>query len=305
MGAQKNSICLVGVAMLLCIVCAPRLLKGLTRTAPPRASAGQPKPPARVASVALASDSILLRLLGTERLAAVSWVVDWPEHSPHAGQVPAFVPRLSGEPEAIVALQPDLAVVADHSSPGLAAALRAAGVATLELATPRSLDAVLSDVERVGNRVGAAMQAREWSRELRARIDAVEEHARRRPRWRTLIVDSGYAQGLGTLADDLLTRLNTVNPACQPDLQGSVPLDAERLLAWQPQVVFLAVSGPHAGADARASLAQIPGHALLQSSNEWSPLRVVGVGTPYLGSVSPLAVDALEAMDRVLEELRQ
>jgi ABC-type Fe3+-hydroxamate transport system substrate-binding protein len=118
-----------------------------------------------------------------------------------------------------------------------------------------------------------------------------------------LIADSGYAQGLGTLADDLLLQLNTINPVRQAGLQGTLVLDAERLLAWQPQVIFVAGSPSNAGADARAELAQIPGYALLQHAREWLPLRVVGIARSALSSVSPLAVDALEAMDRILEEL--
>jgi ABC-type Fe3+-hydroxamate transport system substrate-binding protein len=251
----------------------------------------------------LASDTILLRLLGTERLAAVSWVIDWPEHSPHAGQVPAFIPRLTGDPEAIVALHPDLAVVADHSTPGLSATLVAAGIETLELHAPSTLEAVIGDVERVGRRVGAATQAAAWAHELRTRINAVEAHARRRAKTRALVVDSGYAQGLGTLADDLLRRLNTTNPVRQAGLQGALVLDAEHLLVWQPQVLFVAVSTSRAGADARAEMAQIPGYALLQQAHECSPLQVVGIARSALSSVSPLAVDALEAMDRMLEDL--
>ena len=256
-----------------------------------------------IASVSLVSDTILLRLLGTERLSAVSWVIDWPEHSPHAGQVPAFIPRLTGDAEAIVALRPDLAVVADHSTPGLSATLFTAGIETLQLHAPSTLEAVIGDVEQVGRRVGAATQACAWARELRTRISAVEARARRRTKKRALIVDSGYAQGLGTLADDLLWRLNTTNPVRQAGLQGALVLDAERLLAWQPQVLFVAVSTSRAGTDARAELAQIPGYALLQHAREWSPLRVVGIARSALSSVSPFAVDALEAMDRVLEEL--
>jgi iron complex transport system substrate-binding protein len=294
---------LVAAASLLLAVCAPKIIKGLTQTPRHQEHTVASPAPRRIASVSLVSDTILLRLLGTERLAAVSWVIDWAEHSPLAGQVPAFIPRLTGDPEAIVALQPELTITATHSTPGLAATLRTTGLEVLELSTASSLEAVIGDVQRVGMRVGAAAQAARWSSELRTRMATVESHARRRPKFQVLIVDSGYAQGLGTLADDLLLRLNTISPVRQAGLQGTLVLDAERLLAWQPQVIFVAVSPSRAGADARAELAQIPGFALLRYAREWSPLRVVGIARSALSSVSPLAVDALEAMDRILEEL--
>jgi|GEM_PF-2745986 len=257
----------------------------------------------RVASVALAGDTLLLRLLGIDQLVAVSWVVDWPEYSPHAGRVPSRIPRLTDDPEAVIALVPDLAVVADHSAPGLGSVLRAAGTNTLELAAPLSLDAVIGDVERVGDCVGAVAAAQHWTALLRDRVRVVETHAARRRRWRALIVDSGFAQGLGTLADDLLLRLNAANPVRATGLQGGVALDAERLLDWQPQVVFVAVHRESVVPDARSELAQIAGHELLRDPRHWAPLRVVGIGRHQLGAVSPFALDALETMDRILEEL--
>jgi len=299
---SPKSLYLIVAATLVCIISVPRIIQGLPRTLA-RVQSEPAHPPTRVASVALASDTILLRLLGTQRLAAVSWVIDWPDYSPHAGHVSAFIPRLTGDPEAIVALRPEFAVVADHSTPDLAATLLGAGIETLELHAPGSLNAVIGDVERVGKRVGAATQAAAWASELTSRIGAVEAHARRRAKKRVLIVDSGYAQGLGTLADDLLWRLNTTNPLRQAGLQGALVLDAERLLAWQPQVIFVAVSTSRASADARAELAQIPGYAVLQHAREWSPVQVVGIARSALSSVSPLVVDAFEAMDRMLEEL--
>jgi ABC-type Fe3+-hydroxamate transport system substrate-binding protein len=258
--------------------------------------------PKRVASVALASDTILLRLLGAERLSAVSWVVDWPEYSPHAGQVPTRLPRLGGDPEAVIALAPDLAVISDHPAPGFGQALRAAGIATLELAAPQSLTAIIDDVARIGTCVGTPTAANQWSAELSARLRRVAERAARRRKWRVLVIDSGLAQGLGTLVDDLLRHLHASNPARETGLQGGVTLDAERLLAWCPEVLFVAVTGAFVP-DARAELAQIPGYELLRGSQDFAPRRVVGISRRELGAVSPLALDALEAMDRVLEDL--
>lgn len=261
--------------------------------------------PLRVASVSLASDTILLRLLGAEGLCAVSWVVDVPEYSPHAGAVPAHIPRLGGDSESVIALEPDLAVVADHSAFGLGSALRAAGVKTLELTAPRSLGDVINDVRRVATQVNESREAERWSTELQARIRAVEAHAARRRRWRALVVNGGFAQAIGTLAHDLLVQLNATNPATESGLQGGVALDAERLLSWRPDVVFVVVAGAALVPDARAELlTHVAGHELLQRSGGWVPRRVVGMSQRELGAVSPLAVNALEAMDLVLEELQ-
>lgn len=303
MRATQGSTFLVAMAV-LCGVGGPKVLKSqaLNPAVPTCGAAGVR--PQRIASVALASDTMLLRLLGAERVAAVSWVVDDGEYSPDAGHVPPQIPRLTGDPESVIALLPDLAVVAEYSTPGIGAALRAAGINTFELAAPQSLDAVLENLERLGACIGQLPRAVTWSNELRARVKAVETHAARRAPRRALIVESGFAQGLGTLADDLLTRLNATNPARQTRWQGGVALDAERLLAWQPHVVFVATADAPSAADPSTELRHLPGYALLQKSADWAP-QVAGIARRALSAVSPLAVDALEAMDQALEQRRR
>jgi ABC-type Fe3+-hydroxamate transport system substrate-binding protein len=258
----------------------------------------------RIASVALASDTILLELLGAEHLSAVSWVVDWPEYSPYAGRVPRSLPRLTGNPESVAALRPDLAVTAEFSTPGLTVALRAAGIETFELSSVQSLDAVLSDLEQLGECVGVAPRAHAWANQLRSEVNAVEARAAKRQPIRGLIVDAGSAQGLGTLADELLSRLHVTNPARQTRLLGSVALDAERLMAWRPEVIFVAVSDVSGALDAQAELSHVPGYDLARQSADWVPPRVAGIARRSLGAVSPLAVAALEAMDGILEHLQ-
>jgi iron complex transport system substrate-binding protein len=259
--------------------------------------------PQRLVSVSLTSDYLLMRLVGIERLAAISWVVDQPEYSPDAGRVPASIPRLDGQAEAIVALQPDLAVVADFPRPALAAQLRAMDVSVFELSAPTSLRAIVDDVERLGDCVGATALSRPWAAQLRSRIGAVQRHASTRQPIRVLVVDAGVAQGRGTLVDDLLTQLGAVNPARATGLEGGISLDAERLLTWKPDVVFVAVPGPRVIADGTGYVSSIPGWTLFERSPERKPRRIVGIPLSQLGAASPLAVDALEAMDRIVGEV--
>jgi iron complex transport system substrate-binding protein len=259
--------------------------------------------PRRLASVSLSSDYLLLRLVGIERLASVSWVVDWAEHSPDVGRVPASVPRVDGQAETIVALQPDLAVVAPFSTPALAAQLRTMGVRTFELSAPSSLEAVVADVERLGSCLGVTARARSWAVQLRSRIEVVHSRASTRRQIRALVVETGFAQGRGTLVDDLLTQLGAVNPTRASGLEGGILLDAERLFDWRTEVVFVAVPGPRVIADATGRLSSIPGWALLDRAPERRPKRIVGIPRSQLGAVSPLAVDALEVMDQTIEEV--
>jgi iron complex transport system substrate-binding protein len=257
----------------------------------------------RIVSVSLASDTTLVHLIGPERLAAVSWVVDWEEYSPYVGVVPQGSPRLSGNAESVIALHPDLAVVAEYSTPGISAPLRAVGVPTFELTACRSFEEIFHEVQQLGACVGAATRASEWVSSLRSRMAVVDTHAARRAPKRGLIIDGGSAQGVGTLADEMLSRLRVNNLALQTRLTGSVTLDAERLLAWQPEVVFVAVADVPGARNANAELSSLPGYDLVHQSVAWTPPHVIGVARRALGAVSPFAVDALEAMDKALEQI--
>jgi iron complex transport system substrate-binding protein len=259
----------------------------------------------RIASVSLSSDYLLLRLVEANKLTSVSWVVDWPDYSPDAGKVPASIPRVQGQAETIVALQSDFAVVAPFSTPNLADELRQLGVRVFELSATNSLEAIINDVERLGNCLGAAARARPWATQLRSRVAAVERRGAARHRIRVLVVDAGFAQAKGTLVDDLLNKLGAINPARATGLEGGILLDAERLLNWHPDIVFVAVPGTHVERDATGVLASLSGYTQLSQAAAYQPRRVVGIPLSQLDAVSPLAVDALEAMDQAIAEVVQ
>jgi ABC-type Fe3+-hydroxamate transport system substrate-binding protein len=203
----------------------------------------------------------------------------------------------------VIALQPEIAVVAEYSTPGISAPLRAVGIPTFELTACRSFEGIFTEVQELGACLGVAMRARRWVSELHSRMAAVDAHAARRALKRGLIIDGGSAQGVGTLADEMLSRLRVNNLALQTGLTGSVALDAERLLAWQPEVVFIGVADVPGARTANAEFSSLPGYDLVRQSVAWTPPHVIGVARRALAAVSPLAVDALEAMDKALEQL--
>ena len=97
-----------------------------------------PAPPRRIASAILSGDHILTALVAPDRLAAVTYLVDNPNLSNIASVVPASVPRIHAEIETILALQPDLVLVAGYTRATTVRLLVAAGTPFLSNATPSS-----------------------------------------------------------------------------------------------------------------------------------------------------------------------
>src|SRR4051812_26256730 len=80
--------------------------------------------PVRIASCSLASDETLLALLGpgTPRLVAVSSLATDRRYSNIAGEIPkSLTGRCGTELESLLALKPDLAVLASYNRPELLA----------------------------------------------------------------------------------------------------------------------------------------------------------------------------------------
>ena len=87
----------------------------------------------------------------------------------------------SAKLDRILALQPDLAIGFSDMQADIAQALIRCGV-EVWISNHRSVDGILGYVLRLGAMVGAADKAQAYAETLRARIDAVREHAARLPR---------------------------------------------------------------------------------------------------------------------------
>jgi iron complex transport system substrate-binding protein len=83
--------------------------------------------------------------------------------------------------ERIVALAPDLVVTWPYTTPGEVARLRARGVAVF-VADPKSIDAIATDIERLGALAGTGAEADAAAAAFRRRVGALRDrYAGRRP----------------------------------------------------------------------------------------------------------------------------
>lgn len=74
-----------------------------------------PAPPQRIVSAILSGDHMLTALVSPERLVGVTYLVDDPTISNITEVVPPSVTRLHAEIETMLALQPDLVLVAGYT----------------------------------------------------------------------------------------------------------------------------------------------------------------------------------------------
>src|SRR5713226_6488190 len=243
------------------------------------------EPPARVASLNLTADEILVEILPSRRLVAVTAWADDVGTSNVVGRVPPSVARFrKADLERLVALAPDLVVVSEYTDPDFLYLLERSGLRYHRMEGLRSL---------AGNRqaildLGAAVGARAGAEKLVARYDAVlaelAERLRGVTRPRVMYWASGMTAGGDTAIGALIDSAGARNVGAEIGVVGIGPVGAERAFTADPDVVLIGV-----WPGARESLVQHPLLSRLRAVREG---RIVEMPTELLVTLSQHGADA-------------
>jgi len=261
------------------------LLAAATLDAAPAPSAVPRTPPKRIASLNLTADEVLVEILPTDRLVAVTAAADDVGTSNVVGRVPPPVPRFrKADLERLVALAPDLVVVSEYTDPDFLYLLERSGLRYHRMEGLRSL---------AGNRraildLGAAVGARAGAEKLVARYDAVladlAERLRGVTRPRVMYWASGMTAGGDTAIGALIDSAGARNVGAEIGVVGIGPVGAERAFTADPDVVLIGV-----WPGARESLVQHPLLSRLRAVREG---RIVEMPTELLVTLSQHGADA-------------
>ncbi len=195
--------------------------------------------PARVVSATLSTDEILLALLEPSELHAVTHFALDPGVSNVARRAREVARVVTGDPEQVVALAPDVVFADPVGKPESRELLRRVGVPVLTVPGCHTLD----DVRRNVRWVGAWVGAEERAEALVARMDRTVEDVARRVEGasppRVLLYNrGGFTAGAGTLFDELVRLAGGRNAAAEAGIVGHATLPVERALALDPDVVL-------------------------------------------------------------------
>lgn len=204
-----------------------------------------PAAPRRIVSLTLATDEILLSLVDTTRIIAVTTFAADNQISNVADQAALIPYKLTQNVETIISLQPDLVLVASWSDPspvkqmrdaGVAVYLMASGVSVASIEEKIEILALMTDQQETGRQIVAGMEKR-----LAAVKEKVSNLA---PEKRARVMDYatwGSAQGRGSSWDEIVQRAGLVNAVAglAPDEWGQVPLSRETVLRLDPDILVL------------------------------------------------------------------
>lgn len=197
-----------------------------------RADDDRPSPreaPARVVSLNLCADELVLRLADRDQIAAVTWLARDPRGSTVAGEA-AGVPVTRGLSEEIVALRPDLVVAGAFTTRTTVGLMRRIGFPPLELGVPADFDGVRAQIRTVADTLGHPERGAAMVAELDTGLAAAEPE--RPTRLRALVMrPNAFTVAPGSLGDAIIRAAGLVNVAAElgRDRFGQVPLESAAL----------------------------------------------------------------------------
>jgi iron complex transport system substrate-binding protein len=238
------------------------------------ATLGLAAAPQRIASATVGTDEILFEILSRRhelhRLVAVSIFSENKKYS-HLQNIPASIKgRVGDSVEALLALKPDLAIVASYNRQEISHQLKAAGVTVVTQENFRSLRDIQDNIRMIGRVTDTSKEAETLVQEMQKELQASRSTKACAGGDPTFIQYSGYdtVPGADTIISDAAAHAGLQNLAARLKLSGWAPLSQEILATLNPD--FIVISGD--------PLQKKAVQAQLSRSPAWQKLKAVQAG---------------------------
>jgi iron complex transport system substrate-binding protein len=258
-----------------------------------------PRPPQRIVSTYLGADEVLAALVARERVVGVSAYVDDPAASNCRDAYPGTT-RLHADPEAIIALAPDLVCLAGFTAPDALRLVVGAGLPVVRWSRFDSFADVMSEIRLLGAAVGAEAHAEVLAGRIEALLAELERRLAGARPVRVLYYDPPtYTMGGGTLVGEILVRAGGTNVVDELGIVGPGQIGIETVLALEPEVIIM----PNY-ADNTSTLRALGGDAIWRQVPAVRAGRVHEIPGAWIATVSHHAAQGLARVARVLHPER-
>lgn len=195
--------------------------------------------PERIVSAAVAGTEILFSLVDQERIVGVTNFDADQSMSNVAAQAREVDSIIEFNSESVIALNPDLVVVAPWNNPDVVNQIKLTGIPVYVMADIVSISQIHQNIVSLGEAVGANAEAIALADEMEARLkelDALAARSTSRPR--VLIYTTwGSTYGKGTTYDELIRRCNAINVADELGIAGWGNVSEENIIATDPDFI--------------------------------------------------------------------
>jgi len=247
----------------------------------------------RIASINLCTDQLLMTLADPTQILGLSPYARDAARSWEAEKAAQF-PKLSGEAEDVLVLQPDIVVAGRYTKRATRELLKEKGLKVAEFDVPRAMDDVKKQILRMGEIVGHPDRAAAEVTKLDAAIARTRAVAARK-NFRVLALSRrGWVSGSESLTGALLSAVGLSSAAKDIGLRTGGFASLEAIVSLQPDYLLLSEGSSFAEDEGRAFLLHPALERFYPAGKRLViPEKLINCGGPMIA----------EALDRLAAEL--
>lgn len=198
-----------------------------------------PAAPARIASLNMCTDQLLLDLVPATRIVGLSPFARDAVRSWAAGKA-GDLPILSGTAEDIMVLRPDLVVTNRFGGRATHEFLKARGIRIAEFDLVTTLADARAELRAFGRLAGAEAEAEARIAAIDAALGRLREAAAARPLRVLPLARRGWVSGANTLVSDMLAEAGLSNAAAELGLDAGGFISLEAVIRLNPDAILIA-----------------------------------------------------------------
>ncbi|HEY3311243.1 MAG TPA: cobalamin-binding protein [Anaerolineales bacterium] len=258
-----------------------------------------PKPAEKIISLAPSNTEILFAIGAGKQVIGRD---DYSDYPAEAKSLPSLGGLDKYNNEQLVALKPDLILMAEINSPEQAKQLESLGLNVFYLANPKTLEEMYTNLSLIARMTGHEQDASALVDTLKTRVAAVDEKIKAANTKPVVFYEldstdpaKPYTIGAGTFIDQLITRAGGQNLTTAAGVKDSYPqLSIEQIVSADPDFIIL---GDSMWGVTVESVGMRPG---------WEKLKAVAAKQVYpfddntASRPGPRLVDGLEALAKLL-----
>jgi iron complex transport system substrate-binding protein len=261
--------------------------------------------PQRIHTLSLGADEITMRLVGSQRIAAITTFATDPTIS-NIVDASKDIKKVARDAEQILSAQPDLIVSSPFSRRDLLQQLVDTGIPVVVSDLQSAFGAYEEEIRFLAYVYGEEERGEALIREVRERVKHIDGVVATKPeaqRPRVLIL-SGVSAGGGvysvsgkdTTRDGIIVRAGGINPAAEIGLDGAKQVNIETLIEMKPDILIfndVDVASPNIRNE-------VVGNQVLQDLPAIKNNRIHTIPARYLDTLSHWNVRGMEELAKLL-----
>lgn len=201
------------------------------------------KKPVKIASLALVIDEMLFSMVDRAHIASITTYSEDAGISNIAGEAASFPVKTNADAEKIIAMKPDLVILADWQKKEFIQQLRDAKIPVYQYKSPVKFYDLRIFIRQIAELVGEKARGEAMVDELDAALKSVNDKVKgiKAKDKKTVLFYNTYdgsTYGKGTSQDDIAYRAGVVNAASKAGMKQWQQLSKEQIIKLDPDIII-------------------------------------------------------------------